>query len=127
MKQIHKDHLDSDWTTVVFKLADNKIQGGLVGTIDDTNQFIIAGNFSLSNWAELVSSNPILIGKHLNMFTCLLLLLFSGYSQLCQKAIDLAMYVHIINKYYVMSRSNLKYILLNLSEIYNNYNRTIKL
>lgn len=57
-----KDHLDS-WTTVVFKLADNKIQGGLEGATDDTNQFIIAKNFSLSNWVELVSSNPILIGK----------------------------------------------------------------
>jgi len=65
-KQVHKDHLDSEWTTVVFKLADNKIQGGLVGAIDDTNQFLIAGNFSLSNWVELVTSNPILIGK--NMF-----------------------------------------------------------
>lgn len=63
VKQVLKDHLDSDWTTVVFKLADNKIQGGLVGSVDDTNQFIIAGNFSMSNWVELVSSNPILIGK----------------------------------------------------------------
>lgn len=62
VKQVLKDHLDSDWTTVVFKLADNKIQGGLVGLVDDTNQFIIAGNFSTSNWVELVSSNPILIG-----------------------------------------------------------------
>lgn len=69
-KQVHKDHLDSEWTTIVFKLADNKIQGGLVGAIDDTNQFLIAGNFSLSNWIELVTSNPILIGK-----MCLLLLL----------------------------------------------------
>lgn len=65
MKQLHKEHLDSDWTTVVFKLADNKIQGGFVGAIDDTNQFIIAGNFSLSNWIELVSSNPIFIGDYL--------------------------------------------------------------
>jgi len=61
-KHIHKDHLDSDWTTIAFKLADNKIQGGLVGAIDDSNQFIIAGNFSLSNWVELVSSNTIFIG-----------------------------------------------------------------
>jgi len=68
-KQVLKDHLDSEWTTIVFKLADNKIQGGLVGAIDDTNQFLIAGNFSLSNWIELVTSNPILIGK-----ICLLLL-----------------------------------------------------
>lgn len=62
MKHVHKDHSDSDWTTVVFKLADNKIQGGLVGSIDDSNQFINAGNFSLSNWIELVSSNPVFIG-----------------------------------------------------------------
>lgn len=60
---MHKDHLDSEWTTIIFKLADNKIQGGLVGAIDDTNQFLIAGNFSLSNWIELITSNPILIGK----------------------------------------------------------------
>lgn len=64
-KQVHKDHLDSEWTTIVFKLADNKIQGGLVGAIDDTNQFLIAGNFSLSNWIELITSNTILIGKYL--------------------------------------------------------------
>ncbi|KAE9538509.1 hypothetical protein AGLY_005608 [Aphis glycines] len=62
-KQVHKDHLDSEWTTIVFKLADNKIQGGLVGAIDDTNQFLIAGNFSLSNWIELITSNTILIGR----------------------------------------------------------------
>jgi len=62
-KHVHKDHLDSEWTTIIFKLADNKIQGGLVGAIDDTNQFLIAGNFSLSNWIELITSNPILIGK----------------------------------------------------------------
>lgn len=62
-KYLQKDHLDSDWTTVVFKLADNKIQGGFFGAIDDSNQFIISGNFSLSNWIELVSSNSIIIGK----------------------------------------------------------------
>lgn len=62
MKHMH--NLDSDWTTVIFKLADNKIQGGLVGAIDDTNQFIVGGNFSLSNWVKLVSSNPIVIGKY---------------------------------------------------------------
>lgn len=75
---MHKDHLDSEWTTIVFKLADNKIQGGLVGAIDDTNQFLIAGNFSLSNWIELVTSNPILIGK-----ICLLLLLIRVLRVLC--------------------------------------------
>lgn len=67
-KQVHKDHLDSEWTTIVFKLADNKIQGGLVGAIDDTNQFLIAGNFSLSNWIELITSNTILIGKCLILY-----------------------------------------------------------
>jgi len=67
-KQVHKDHLDTEWTTVVFKLADNKIQGGLVGAIDDTNQFLIAGNFSLSNWIELVTSNPILIGNYSTIY-----------------------------------------------------------
>ncbi|VVC29041.1 Hypothetical protein CINCED_3A018849 [Cinara cedri] len=64
----HIHNLDSDWTTVVFKLADNKIQGGLVGAIDDPNQFIVAGNFSLSNWIELVSFNPILIGRGENYY-----------------------------------------------------------
>lgn len=64
MKHLHKDHFDSDWTTVDFKLADNKIHGGFISAIDDTNQFIIVGNFSSSNWVELVSSNPILIGKY---------------------------------------------------------------
>lgn len=59
--------MDSDWTTVVFKLADNKIQGGLVGAVDDSNQFIIAGNFSLSSWVELISSNPIFIGIALKL------------------------------------------------------------
>ncbi|XP_050423737.1 protein crumbs isoform X2 [Adelges cooleyi] len=63
LKHVHKDHSDSEWTTMLFKLADNKIQGGLVGAIDDTNQFIVAGNFSLVNWVELVTSNPILIGR----------------------------------------------------------------
>lgn len=66
---MQKDHFDSDWTTVVFKLADNKIQGGFSGAIDDSNQFIISGNFSLSNWIELVSSNSIIIGKMLYLCT----------------------------------------------------------
>lgn len=77
MKHLHKDHLDSDWTTVDFKLADNKIQGGFDGAIDDTNQFIIAGNFSSSNWVELVSSNPILIGK---FYKCLLTFFLINFS-----------------------------------------------
>lgn len=72
-KQVHKDHLDSEWTTIVFKLADNKIQGGLVGAIDDTNQFLIAGNFSLSNWIELITSNTILIGKCLILYYYIIL------------------------------------------------------
>lgn len=76
-KHIHKDHLDSDWTNIVFKLADNKIQGGLVGAIDDSNQFIIAGNFSLSNWVELVSSNPIFIGiAYYNFITLICFVIF---------------------------------------------------
>lgn len=62
-KHVHKDHLDSDWTTVSIKLADNKIQGGLVVPNDDTNQFIFVGNFSSVSWIELVSTNTILIGK----------------------------------------------------------------
>jgi len=72
-KQVHKDHLDSEWTTIVFKLADNKIQGGLVGAIDDTNQFLIAGNFSLSNWIELITSNTILLGKCLILYYYIIL------------------------------------------------------
>jgi hypothetical protein len=64
MRHVHKDHLDSDWTNIIFKIIDNKIQGGLVGAIDDSNQYILAGNFSYSNWVELVSSNPILIGMY---------------------------------------------------------------
>lgn len=63
VKHVHKDHLDSDWTTVSFKLTDNKIQGGLVVPNDDTNQFIISGNFLSNKWVELVSSNTIFIGK----------------------------------------------------------------
>lgn len=63
VKHVHKDHLDSDWTTVSFKLTDNKIQGGLVVPNDDTNQFIITGNFLSNNWVNLVSSNTILIGN----------------------------------------------------------------
>ncbi|XP_050532124.1 protein crumbs isoform X2 [Daktulosphaira vitifoliae] len=63
LKHVHKDHSDSEWTSVVFKLADNKIQGGLVGAIDDTNQFIISGNFSLTNWIDLITTNPIFIGR----------------------------------------------------------------
>lgn len=69
MKNVRKDHLDSDWTNINFEIVDNKIQGGLVGAIDDSNQYIIAGNFSYSNWVELVSSNPILIGKYIFLFT----------------------------------------------------------
>lgn len=72
-KQVHKDHLDSEWTTIVFKLADNKIQGGLIGAIDDTNQFLIAGNFSLSNWIELITSNTILLGKCLILYYYIIL------------------------------------------------------
>lgn len=72
-KQVHKDYLDSEWTTIVFKLADNKIQGGLVGAIDDTNQFLIAGNFSLSNWIDLITSNTILIGKCLILYYYIIL------------------------------------------------------
>lgn len=97
MKHVHKDHLDSDWTTVSFKIGDNKIQGGLLGAIDDTNQFIIAGNFSSPNWIELISSNPILIGKH-HMY------LFTFYKK-CNFSLDIVrkqFFECVFNVYYFL-------------------------
>lgn len=74
IKHLHKDHLDSDWSTVSFKLTDNKIQGGLVIPSDDTNQFTFVGNFSSANWVELISSNTIFIGKITEIFKLIFLL-----------------------------------------------------
>lgn len=102
MKHVHKDHMDSDWTNIVFKIIDNKIQGGLVGAIDDSNQYILAGNFSYSNWVELVSSNPILIGIYFSIYyiiySAIIHIYFITFIQrfCCQFNKDVLIFVHIV-------------------------------
>ncbi len=62
-QRIKKERPDGEWTSIVLKMGDNKIQGGFAG-VDEPGQYFQLSNFSSFAWSNLVTSGKIYIGKY---------------------------------------------------------------
>ncbi|KAK9511458.1 hypothetical protein O3M35_000110 [Rhynocoris fuscipes] len=68
VKHITKEERNGDWTTILLKIKDNTISGGILGPLDDSShQF--STNFSQPVWENLISTANISIGGNLNQMS----------------------------------------------------------